>query len=391
MDVSARKVRVMPSECAGVRALVLVGGRQEAERFGEYPLALLDVLGRSVLMRTLDRIRAAGVAEITVVSDTDPLPHPKSVTCKFSVASPQHFWDDALQKFRRLSRHSERVLVLRLGAWAEVDFAAMVNQHRDSGSAILRAYSPANEALDVFVISSGNQTEAAALLRGELRDERIATAVHYCDGYVNLLATPADLRALSLDAFAGECEIHPCGRELRPGVWIGRGAHVHRCARVVAPAFIGDYCSVRRDAVITRGSSLEHHSEVDCATVIENSNVMPFTRVGAGLDVEHSIVGFRQVHSVPRELTVNIEDPHLIGATTTDISVRLIAGLSWLINLLPTIGWRLIFGSRTETNLGSPSEAMSQISAMPDAALAPVESQTKSYREMAAGRRYGNE
>lgn len=168
-----------------------------------------------------------------------------------------------------------------------------------------------------------------------------------------------------------------------------RRAHPSVRARS-SPAFIGDSCSVRRDAVVTRGSSLEHHTEIDCATVIDNSNVMPFTRIGAGLDMEYSVVGFRQVHSLSRELTVSIEDPHLIGATTTDLSAYLIAGLSWLLNLLPAIGWKLIVGSRTETILGAPTEAMSQISAMPDA-LAPVESQTKSYREMAAGRRYGNE
>ena len=257
MDVNARKAqsgalhRVVPSECAGVRALVLVGGRPESERFGEFPLALLDVLGRSVLMRTLDRIQAAGVAEVMVLSDTDPLPHSRSVSCQFSVADPQCFWDDALQKFRQLSSHSECVLVLRLGAWAEADFAAMVHRHRYSGSAITRAYSPARQALDMFVISSVNQAEAAALLRGELRDERIAAVAYHCDGYVNMLASPADLRALTLDAFAGECEIQPCGRELRPGVWVGKKTHIHRCARVVAPAFIGDFCCVQRDAVVT--------------------------------------------------------------------------------------------------------------------------------------------
>ena len=369
----------------GIHALVLVGGRQDSERFGQFPLALLDVLGRTVLLRTLDRIRAAGVGEIAVVSDTAPLPpHAPPDSRKFSVAGPQGFWDEARQQFRRLSRHSECVLVIRLGAWAEVDFAAMVNQHRQSGSAIVRAFSPAGEALDVFVISSSSQAEAAALLRGELRDERVNASAHHTLGYVNPLSTPADLRALTLDAFAGDCEIHPCGRQLRPGVWVGKGARIHPCARVLAPAFIGDSCRIRREAVVTRGSSLEHHSEVDCATVIDNSNIMSYTRVGAGLDVEYSVVGFRQVHSLLQNAAVDIADPYLLDAATAQLSTRMTAALGWLLNLLPATG-RIIFEPRVE------NETMSPIPALRDASLASIEPQTKSYREMAASERYGKE
>jgi len=378
----------------GVRALVLVGGRPEIERFGEFPLALLDVLGRSVLMRTLDRIRSAGIGEIAVLSDTDPLPpRLESASCKFSVASPECFWNEALQLFRGLSLHSERVLVIRLGAWAEVDLTALVNEHQRSGAAIMRAHSQRGEALDVFAIASGSQSEAAALLRGELRDERVSTAVHKSYGYVNRLMAPADLRILTLDAFAGECEIRPCGRELRPGVWIGNGARVHRRARILAPSFIGRFCKVRRAVIVTRGSSLEHHSEVDCATVIDNSSVMAYTRVGAGLDVECSIVGFNQVHSVQRNATVEIEDPHLIGTTTAHFSAPLrIAAASWLFSFLPGILRKLLFEPRGEPVLGNASEVLvPSTPALGDSSLAPVESQTDAYREMAETRRYGNE
>ena len=94
---------------------------------------------------------------------------------------------------------------------------------------------------------------------------------------------------------------------------------------------------MRRAAVVTRGSSLEHHSEVDCATVIDNSSVMPYTRVGAGLDVEHSVVGFQQVHSIQRKVTVEIEDPHLIGATTTQFFARTLTAAGWLLGFLPNV------------------------------------------------------
>ncbi len=399
MDLGARKSHpdVLPganpsaSALCGVRALILVGGQSQMERFGEIPLALLDVLGRSVLMRTLDRIRAAGVGEICVITDTNLLPPPPGIAdCKFGAVSPELFWEEALQRFCRLGRHSECVLLLRLGAWAEVDFAAMVNAYRSSGSELIRAYSSSGEALDIFVISSGSHSEAAALLRGELRDERGIAAPYKVFGYVNRLTAPASLRTLALDAFAGECGIQPCGREVRPGVWIGRNARVHRCARLVAPVFIGSCCNVRRDAVVTRGSSLEHHSEVDCATVIDNSSVMPYTRVGAGLDVEYSVVGFQQIHSTQRGITVEIEDPHLIGATTTRFSAPTFAFKDWLSSFLPYALRTLrsqpegLFASAPKA-LGSSTPGLGEVS------LAPVEPPTESYQPITTTRRYGNE
>jgi NDP-sugar pyrophosphorylase family protein len=397
MDLDPRNLRSDLTSSApdlhGACALVLVGGRPEAERFAEFPLALLDVLGRSVVMRTVDQLRAYGVREISVISDTEPLPaRTSSSSSKFITAGPECFWGEALQQFRKLSRQSEYVLVLRLGAWAEVDFAAMLQKHCRKGSSVTRACSRFGEALDIFVISSNSQSEAAALLRGELRDERIDAAEYKTDAYVNLLTTADDLRTLTLDAFAGESEIRPFGRELRPGVWLGRRARVHRSARIVAPAFIGDFCNVRRAAIVTRGSSLEHHSEVDCASVIDNSSVLPYTRIGAGLDVEYSVAGFQQVHSLQRKATVEIEDPHLIGLTTTYLSARMFTAASWLVTFLPNVLWKMLFEPEPEPMHGAASTALAPSTpALDDPPLAAAESQTQSYTEMAATRRYGNE
>jgi len=376
-----------------VRALVLMGGRPGTERIGQYPLALLDVLGRSVLMRTLDRLRTAGVGEIALLGDTEPMaPHPSSISCTFTVASRECFWDEALQQFRRLARESECVLVLRLGAWAEVDYAAMVDDFRCAGSGPMRACSQQGEALDVFVISSASQSEAAALLRGELRDTRISMTEHRTCGYVNFLTCPADLRILTLDAFAGVADIRPCGSELRPGVWVGRGARVHRRARILAPAFIGAFCTVRRAAIVTRCSSLEHHSEVDCATMIENSSVLPYSRIGAGVELECSVVGFRQVHSLRRNATVDIEDPHLIGTTSNHFYSHAFSALSWLLSVPAGAFCKSLFDSLLRRmNRHMPESTLSSTPTLAESSLAPIEPQSESYREMATLRRYGNQ
>lgn len=373
-----------------VCALLLVGGRGERERFAGVPLALLDVLGRSVLLRTADRLRAAGVGEIAVLSDSKPqLSSAEDLSCDFRVATSASFWSEAWQEFRQLSREWERVLVVRLGAWAEVDYATMVEEHARLGSTALRACSRRGQPLDIFCVSASGRAEAAALLRSELRDERIAVPPYIVDGYTNMLSTPEEFRELALDALAGEAELRPCGREARPGVWVGNGARVHPQARVVAPAFIGECVTVRRGAVITRGSALEHHVEVDCASMVDGSTALPYTRIGAGLDVEQSIAGFHKVHSLLRGAMVEIEDASLIGATESRMPARMLTTLSGMLALLPNVLWRALFAADMELHHERRSEPLTGTAPPLDPALAPAETQSK-YSGMAT-RPYGND
>jgi hypothetical protein len=131
---------------------------------------------------------------------------------------------------------------------------------------------------------------------------------------------------------------------------------------------------------------------VDCGAVIENSSVMPYTRIGAGLDVEHSVVGFQRVHSLQRKVTVEIEDPHLIGTTSTRFFANMFPAISGLFSFLPDVLWRLVFERKSETLPVSGSEVLIPTSpALNDSALATADPQAKSYSEMAATRRYGNE
>jgi carbonic anhydrase/acetyltransferase-like protein (isoleucine patch superfamily) len=283
------------------------------------------------------------------------------------------------------------VLVLRLGCWAEVDYAAMVGQHRRTGSALTQACSAVSGPLEVFIVASSGLSEAAALLRGELRDERVESVLYNTIGYINPLSEPAEMRKLVLDSFAGKTAIRPHGEELRPGVWVGRGARIHRDARLLAPAFIGAFCNVHRGAVVTRGSVLEHHAELDCAAVLDNSSLLPYTRVAAGLDVEQALVGFHQVHSLQHQITVDVEDTQLIGSTQNYISMRAHRAIHWLLAFLPNVLWKLIFESGSQEAKSASEKLGLPTPTLDDTSLAPVESQTKSYREMVAARRYGDE
>ena len=206
-------------------------------------------------------------------------------------------------------------------------------------------------------------------------------------GYVNLLTTPANLRTLTLDAFAGECEIRPCGRELRPGVWIGGDARVHRYARIVAPVFIGSCCKVQRDcrrhsrqfSGAPLGGGLRHRNRQ-----LQRDALHPCRR-GTGRGVLRR--GIPAVHSMPRNATVEIKDPLLIGATTNRFSFT---AVSSIFSFLPNVLWKLFFESRPEPVLGTAPDAIANPT-LSNPSLTPDQSQTDSYGEMAATRRYGNE
>jgi NDP-sugar pyrophosphorylase family protein len=142
-------------------------------------------------------------------------------------------------------------------------------------------------------------------------------SAYLTSGYVNRLNDARDLRRLAVDAFLGRCAIRPRGREIKPGVWIDDGARVHRSARIVAPAYIGRGTRVRASALITRCSNVERRCLVDYGTAIEDSSMLPYTYVGRGLDLAHSVCDGSRLVNLARNVAVTVEDAKIIGRTVS--------------------------------------------------------------------------
>jgi hypothetical protein len=184
----------------------------------------------------------------------------------------------------------------------------------------------------------------ATLFRSNLQKVRDDCERYQAKGYINPLRDAADFRCLGIDAFLRKNSIRPIGTEIRPGVWVGERAYIHRSARILAPAYIGASSKIRAAALVTRNSIVEHHTEVDCGTVVENSTVLPFTYVGAGLDVMHSLVGFRRVAHLPRKVEVEISDPKLVGSSPINALSRTLGSAAALFAVLPQQIYRGFFG-----------------------------------------------
>lgn len=323
-----------------VRAILVVAPPHgtSAERFAGVPLALLDIAGKNLVEHTAERLRRFGVEKIAVICDgriEESLGSPE-VDGASQFVKAENAWSACEPVFSDLAQNgAEVVLVLRLGAYVEVDFDQFVQFHLDSRARVSLLCDNLG-SLDIAAISASRRNDAAYLFRRNLADFRVPPARCIFNGFINRLQSPRDLRELTRDVLLQRTALGIAGKQVRPGVWAGRGARLERGARVVAPAFIGAGARIRAAAAITRASSVGHHAEIDCGTIVEGSSVLPLSYVGAALDLVNSIVGFRRLAYLERDCEIEIEDPKLLNVRSANGSLRAARGLASLARLLPT-------------------------------------------------------
>jgi carbonic anhydrase/acetyltransferase-like protein (isoleucine patch superfamily) len=244
-------------------------------------------------------------------------------------------WRAAEDAFSSLADEGvDHVLMLRLGAYVEFELQELLRFHeerRQNATLVCDQYGP----LDCAVVEGPRRNDAAFLLRNGLRATRLPSEPYVTRAYVNRLENAHDLRRLAQDALLMRCEIRPNGRELKPGVWVGERARIHRSARVLAPAFVGAHAKLRAASVVTRCSAVEHHVEVDCGTVLEDTSVLPYTYVGTGLDAAHAVAGFGKICHLRRRAEVEISDPRLLGTVTVSAAWRTMKNAASLAAYLP--------------------------------------------------------
>jgi len=329
-----------------IRAILLIGGATSvegltSESIGGVPIACLDALGLTVAERVLRRLCHFGIHHTTLIGDTGgaiPLSHLAELHHRLHTvpASGDQLWETAEEVFQQHAADgAELILALRVGPYVELDYEEMIQHHLDHHCPVSMAVDAQNSSLEIFVLDASGRLDARELFQSHLQRRRRECEPFQVKGYVNRLQKAADLRRLSVDGLLARNAIHPEGTEIKPGVFVGRGARIHRKARVVAPAFIGARSKVHASALITRGSVIEQHSEVDCGTVVENSTLLPFTRLGAGLDVMHSVVGFRRLAHLVRNVEVEISDKKIVDLVPLSPVSRLAGSTAALFAFLP--------------------------------------------------------
>jgi NDP-sugar pyrophosphorylase family protein len=297
-------------------AVVIVGPEIREEKDGGAtthdgtPLVCAEVLGRSVVGRTIESLRRAGFETISVLGNISGAPSGDGMdfATKIDLCSTEEAW---LGATRQLLTYKEQgsvaALVIRAAVYVDFDVKEAFQFHCEQGAVATRAFDK-DGPLDVWIIDPAGVAEGVDMLTTLAGAES-----HYqVTGYVNRLEHPRDLRRLAVDGLTRRCGLRPRGNETRPGVWIDEGAQVHRDSRIVAPAFIGRESRIAEQCLITRCSSIESNSHVDYGTVVEDSSVLSNSYVGIGLDLSHSIVDGNRLLNLERDVILEVSDPRVI-------------------------------------------------------------------------------
>src|SRR5579872_3048092 len=227
-----------------VRAILIAGGGSEAqsgaESFAGYPLALLDVLGKPVVTRLAERLMQFGIERCSIVVDSKVMPPPlrrnadsKHLNWKLSRGG-EDFWRTCEQTFSEFAHDgAELVLVQRVGPYLELNYEELIQFHLDNHGRVTQVLDRSGN-LGTFVVSASRRNDAAFLFRHRLQECRSDCVDYAFAGYSNRLQSADDFRQIVRDALLRNNQIAPVGSEIRPGIWLGRGARVERKARLVA-------------------------------------------------------------------------------------------------------------------------------------------------------------
>jgi NDP-sugar pyrophosphorylase family protein len=389
-----------------VRAIIVIGapwdataGSASSTQFDNHPYALVDVLGKPLVFRIVERLKQYDITKISVVTDaaTDIWPTGTAVNGTWVSASHEQLWNAIEKTFTDdVEDGAEHIVFIRLGAYTEIDYRDLLEFHVERHAPITCAVGTDSLDLDTYVITAAQSGNWISILQ-ELRQRQPGFALYPVVGYVNRLSSPNHLRQLAIEGLMQRIQLAPEGHQIKPGVWLGRGAQVHKRARILSPAFIGAGTRVRAAAVVTRCTALEHHTVVDCGTVVENVTTLPYTYLGAGLDVTHSVVGHSKLFNLKRGVKVEFSDPRLIGEASSRAPLRAIGSLLSLASFFPAQLLRGLFAPSHRECPASLPEAI----AVPSAALerpapikakpAPAVDAGEFPSQLAVARRYGNE
>ncbi|HLJ86580.1 MAG TPA: hypothetical protein VKZ53_07135 [Candidatus Angelobacter sp.] len=381
-----------------IRGLVLIepGGQSTGDPLASAdPLPLMEIAGKTPLERIKERLQQAGIEEILIVLDPDHASLAERAGIKkefiYTGSGSERFWRAAETAFGDLAQNgADLVILIQLGAYAEVDFDQLAQFHLEQQARVTRVHCQ-SKPLQVFCVSASRRNYAASLFRSRLSQCRTECPVFESSGYFNVLRDLRDLRQLAVDIFTLKTETRPAGEELKPGVWTCAGSVIEKGARVLAPAFIGPYARVHAGAVVTRCSTVERCSRVDCGTVVENSTVLPYSYIGAGLDLAHSIAGSNKIANLRRNVCTEIADKKLMAMISTATVTQFLKAAGAFVALLPKQILRGAADRRQPQTADSRARLQEPVSRIGTAASYTADTTGSAPLELTSVRKYGRQ
>jgi len=279
-----------------------------------------EILGKSLLDRTLTKLQQFGIAQHTIISEEAELLPRRTLSHGIDE------WEGAVANYVR--EGIDLLLFQRISTYSDVDFMQLLRFHLENENPVTQAYA-SDGPLDVVLVDASRLRGIPGAIRRSFGTLLAQQARFMYRGYVNRLARPQDFYRLIDDGLRGRCKLRPIGVESKEWVWQGADAHIDASAIVSGPAFIGAGASIGACCKVASGSSIERDCEVDCGTVVEQSWVTQETYLGVALDVRRAIVTASKLFHLDRNVEVEIGDRHLIGAAGKPAAI--FAGLGSLL------------------------------------------------------------
>jgi carbonic anhydrase/acetyltransferase-like protein (isoleucine patch superfamily) len=231
----------------------------------------MPILGNDVLRSWMERVRKLGVQSLWLTSS----PRDGSAACS------------ALAGFAR--QGVERLLVIKLESYAEMDLADLLRFHCESRNPVTEAEDGRGQ-LGVCLLD-----HLALHATGEKYEFSCSPSDHgrttyQFRGYAKRILSAKERQELVGDALTGACAMRPLGTQIREQVWVGEGVNLAGSSRVIGPTYIGARTIVRAGATIGPFASVERDCVVDCGTTVERSTVLPYTYLAPGLLIRHGLV-----------------------------------------------------------------------------------------------------
>jgi mannose-1-phosphate guanylyltransferase/phosphomannomutase len=339
-----------------MNAVVLAGGRAQAlgPLTADRPAALLPVANRPVIEHVLDHLARHRVSEATLVLHHCPYPVEArlgdgaraGVALRYALErSPLGTAGAA----RRVAARWTEPFVLAYGtALGAVDLNEALAFHRGRQAALTLVVTPAGartaelraspggtvhrdgvsgatgfafagfaivEPRALALVGPGERCDLVADLVPRLLDCGLAVCALPAAGPTVVIRTLADLALANRRALAGDFPglVVP-GYEVTPGIWLSRGARVHREARLVAPVLVGP------NALVGRGASVEatvigEDVIVGPRSTVRHAVLLPRTHIGPRLRVEDAVVDRDRLGRPAAGTWATVADPRLLGDT----------------------------------------------------------------------------
>jgi carbonic anhydrase/acetyltransferase-like protein (isoleucine patch superfamily) len=231
----------------------------------------MPILGNDVLRSWMEHVRKLGVQSLWLTST----PCDESPACS------------ALAGFAR--QGVERLLVIKLKSYAEMDLADLLRFHREARNPVTEAHD-ARGQLGVCVLDGLALHSAGGKYEFPCAPAEGGRTSYQFRGYAKRILSATERQELVGDALTGACAMRPLGTEIREQVWTGEGVDLASSARVIGPSYIGSRAIIRAGATIGPFASVERDCVVDCGTTVERSTVLPNTYLAPGLLIRHGLV-----------------------------------------------------------------------------------------------------